>query len=213
MGTERKPVVVGLTGPIGAGKSTVADLLSAKGVPVIDADALGREVWETSDQLRAALAVAFGPAILARDGSIDQRALAREAFASEKATARLNEIVHPFLWARIKAEIAVHRNAPLVVVDAALIVEWRRSLPVDVVVVVAAPESIRKERSRHKYEEEDFHARQARQLDAAGKRAAADIIFDNSGSQAELAVKAELLYNTLSAIAEGDRPPAETLVI
>jgi len=213
VGTERKPVVVGLTGPIGAGKTTVADLLSAKGVPVIDADALGREVWETSDQLRAALAVAFGPAILARDGSIDPRALAREAFASEKTTARLNEIVHPFLWARIKAEIAAHRNAPLVVVDAALIVEWRRSLPVDVVVVVDAPESIRKERSRHKYEEKDFRARQARQLDDAAKRAAADIVLDNSGSQAELVVKAELLYNTLSAIAEGDRPPAETLVI
>jgi len=210
---EPKTLVVGLTGPIGAGKSTVAGFLAAKGVPVIDADALGREVWETSDQLRAALAVNFGPAILAGDGSIDRRVLAREAFASEEAAAKLNEIVHPFLWARLKDEIAARRNAPLVVVDAALIVEWRDSLPVDVVVVVDAPEPVRRERSRQKYEDEDFSARQARQLDAAAKRAAADVILDNSGSQAELAVKAEILYNTLSAMAKGARRLAGTLVI
>jgi dephospho-CoA kinase len=208
-----KTLVVGLTGPIGAGKSTVAELLAARGIPVIDADALGREVWETSEQLRAALAATFGPAVLADDGSIDQRALAREAFASEEAAARLNEIVHPFLWARLEEEVAARRNAPFLVIDAALIVEWRDSLPVDVVVVVDAPESVRRERSRSRYEEEDFSARQSRQLDAAAKRAAADIILDNSGSRAELALKTEILYNTLSGIAQGNPSPGETLVI
>lgn len=187
--------------------------MAARAVPVIDADALGREVWEKSGQLRAALATTFGPAILAPDGAIDQRALAREAFASEEATARLNEIVHPFLWARLKDEIAAHRDAPLLVIDAALIVEWRDSVPVDVVVVVDAPENVRRARSRDKYEDENFSARQARQLNAAAKRAAADIILDNSGSQAELAVKAEMLYNTLWALGQGDRRLQGTLVI
>jgi dephospho-CoA kinase len=213
MGAARKTLVAGLTGPIGAGKSTVAELLAARGVPIIDADALGREVWVASDQLRAALAANFGPAILAGDGSIDQHALAREAFASEEATARLNEIVHPFLWARLKEEVAAHRNASFLVIDAALIVEWRDSLPVDVVVVVDAPESVRRERSRERYDDEDFSARQSRQLDAAAKRAAADIIIDNSGSQAELAIKAGILYNTLSGMARGDQNRAGTLVI
>jgi dephospho-CoA kinase len=213
VGTERQAVVVGLTGAIGAGKSTVASLLAEKGAAVIDADALGREVWETSPRLRAGLAEAFGPQILAPDGDIDRKALAREAFASEKALARLNEVVHPLLWKRLRAEIAAQRNVPLVVVDAALIVEWGRSLPVDVVVVVDAPEGIRKERSRLKYEERDFYARQTRQLDAPAKRAAADIIIENGGSQAELAAKTELLYKILAAIAKGDELPGETLVI
>jgi dephospho-CoA kinase len=211
--SARKALVVGLTGPIGAGKSAVAALLAAKGVPVIDADELGREVWNASDQLKAALAATFGPPVLTPDGSIDRQALAREAFASEEATARLNDIVHPFLWARLTEEIAAHGNDAVVVVDAALIVEWRDSLPVDVVVVVDAPEDVRRERSRHKYDDGDFSVRQARQLDAASKRAAAHIVLDNSGSPAELAVKADLLYNMLSAIAESGHPPAETLVI
>jgi dephospho-CoA kinase len=208
----RKPLVVGLTGSIGAGKSTVAALLAARGAPVLDADVLGREVWETSDQLRAALAVTFGPAIIAADGSIDQRALAREAFASGNTAARLNELVHPFLWARIREEIAGLRDVPFVVVNAALIVEWRGALAIDVVVVVDAPEPTRRERTRGKYDEEDFIARQRCQLDAAAKRAAADIIIDNSGTQAALALKAELLYYKLSSTAERGRPPEGTLI-
>jgi dephospho-CoA kinase len=213
VGEERKPLVVGLTGPIGAGKSTVAGLLAAKGIPVIDADVLGREVWEASDQLKAALAATFGPMILNPDGSVDRQALAREAFTSAEAAARLNEIVHPFLWARLKEEIAGRPKAGVVIVDAALIVEWRDSLPVDVIVVVDAAERVRRERTRDKYEGGDFSARQARQLDAAAKSAAANIVLDNSGSQAELAVKVDLLYNTLSAIAESGRTPTEKLVI
>ena len=213
MAAKKKPLVIGLTGAIGAGKSAVAALLSAKGIPVIDADALGREVWEASAELKDALAAAFGPAIMRADGSVDRRALAREAFASEEATARLNAIVHPFLGARIRDEIAAQRDVPFVVVDAALIVEWGASLPVDVVVVVDAPEGVRRERSRDKYDEADFSARQARQLDAAAKRAAADIIIDNSGSQAELAAKADLLYNELLALANGRGRPAEAPII
>lgn len=213
MAADRKPLVVGLTGAIGAGKSAVAGLLATKGVPIIDADALGREIWEASDQLKAALATTFGPAIVARDGSIDQQALAREAFASPERTAQLNEIVHPLLWARLKEELAAYRNDAVVVVDAALIVEWRDSLPVDVIVVVDAPEDARRERTRDKYDEGDFSARQARQLDAAAKRAAADVVLDNSGSQADLAVKVDLLYNKLFAFAESGQIPTEKIVI
>jgi dephospho-CoA kinase len=194
MPTGKRTLIVGLTGPIGAGKTTVAGLLREKGVPIVDADALGRELLESSSRFKAELAAAFGPSILTADGAVDRRALARAAFASKETAARLNALSHPLLWDRIKGEIAAQKGADIIVIDAALIVEWIKYLRVDVVVVVDAPENVRKARSRHKYEEDDFDARQARQIDAAGKRAEADIIVNNDGSEEKLKEKINVLF-------------------
>jgi len=198
-----KPLVVGLTGAIGAGKSTVAGLLSKKGVPVIDADALGRDVVKTSARVREGLRAAFGPSVFTARGDVDRDALARAAFASEEAAARLNAVVHPALWERIRRELAAHKNADVVVIDAALIVEWGSPLPVDLVVVVDAPEDVRKRRSRGKYGEEDFYARQRRQFDERRKLSRADVVVDNSGSPAELEKKVDILYRVLLETARG----------
>jgi dephospho-CoA kinase len=213
MPTRKKALIVGLTGPIGAGKTTVAGLLRERGVPIIDADALGRELWESSSRFKGELVAAFGPSILTADGAVDRRALARAAFASEEAAARLNALTHPVLWDRIKAEIAAEKGTDIIVIDAALIVEWIKSLPVDVVVVVDAPEDVRKARSRHKYEESDFDARQARQINAAGKRAEADIIVDNAGSEEELREKVDVLFRALKDKAQGKNLSFEPLII
>jgi len=213
MRTRKKALIVGLTGPIGAGKTTVAALLRERGVPIIDADALGRELLESSSRFKGELAAAFGPSILTADGAVDRRALARIAFASKETAARLNALIHPLLWDRIKSEIAAQKGADIIVIDAALIVEWIKSLPVDVVVVVDAPEDVRKARSRHKYEENDFDARQARQIDAAGKRAEADIIVDNAGSKEELRVKVGVLFRALKDMAQDRNLPVEPLII
>ncbi len=159
------------------------------------------------------MAAAFGPSILTPDGAVDRQALARAAFASKEAAARLNALIHPPLWDRIKGEIAAQKGADIIVIDAALIVEWNRALPVDVVVVVDAPEGVRKARSRRKYDENDFDARQARQVDAAGKRAEADIIVDNAGSREELRDKVDLLYRTLVEKARGENLRVEPLII
>jgi dephospho-CoA kinase len=206
-------LLVGLTGAIGAGKSTVAELLSKRGLPVIDADVLGRDVVETSAPVKRRLREEFGPSVFAADGAVDRDALARAAFASEEAAARLNAIVHPELWERVKRELAVRKNADVVVIDAALIVEWGPALPVDVVVVVDAPEGTRKERSRGKYGDEDFYARQSRQLDERRKLAAADVVVDNAGTPAELEGKADLLYELLMDMARGKKPESTPVVI
>jgi dephospho-CoA kinase len=213
MPTGKRTLIVGLTGPIGAGKTTVAGLLREKGVPIVDADALGRELLESSSRFKAELAAAFGPSILTADGAVDRRALARAAFASKETAARLNALSHPLLWDRIKGEIAAQKGADIIVIDAALIVEWIKYLRVDVVVVVDAPENVRKARSRHKYEEDDFDARQARQIDAAGKRAEADIIVNNDGSEEELKEKVNVLFRALKDRAQGKNLPTEPLII
>jgi dephospho-CoA kinase len=201
--TASKTLVVGLTGFIGAGKSTVAELLSKKGVPIIDADALGRDVLATSSSVKKELRAAFGPSIFTACGDVDRNALARAAFASEAAAGQLNAVVHPPLWERIKREVATYEDADVVVIDAALIVEWGTALPVEVVVVVDAPEGVREQRSWSKYGEEDFYARQSRQFDDQRKRARADVIVDNSGSLAELAKKVDLLYGLLLEMTHG----------
>lgn len=213
MPRPRKPLVVGLTGPVGGGKSTVAALLSEKSVPIIDADALGRDVVETSTNVQTELAAAFGPSVITAAGNVDRPALARAAFASEEGTLRLNAIVHPPLWARIKSEVASRPDADVVVIDAALIVEWGAALPVDLVVVVDAPEDARRHRSRDKYDEKDFYARQGRQLDAQRKRARADVIVDNAGSPRELEEKVDRLYRMLKATASGKTARAKPVII
>lgn len=208
-----KPLVVGLTGAVGAGKSTVARLLSQKGVAIIDADALGHGVVETSSRVKTELAAAFGPSIFTAHGGVDRLALARAAFASAEATARLNAIVHPRLWDRIKNEVASRSDADIVVIDAALIVEWGAGLPVDVVVVVDAPEDVRKKRSQDTYDETDFYARQSRQFDARGKKGQADVIVDNAGSWRELENKVDRLYRILKEMARGKTPRAKPVII
>lgn len=213
MVTSSKTLVVGLTGAIGAGKSTVAELLSKKGIPIIDADALGQDVLVTSDRAKNGLRAAFGPSIFTANDDVDRKALARAAFASEEAAERLNAVVHPPLWERIKREVAAYKNADVVVINAALIVEWGAALPVDVVVVVEAPEGVRKRRLRSKYGEEDFYARQSRQFDDRRKRVRADVIIDNSVPLGELAEKVNFLYGLLSEMAHGKTLEAKPLEI
>jgi dephospho-CoA kinase len=208
-----KPLVVGLTGAIGAGKSTVAKMLFEKGVPIVDADAIGQEILETSERARSKLRTAFGPSVFTGDGLVDKVELARAAFASREAVERLNAAVHPALWERIKGELASYRDADVVAIDAALIVEWGAALPVDLVVVVEAPEESRQERSQLKYAADDFRARQSSQLDVARKRARADVIVDNAGSLADLEKKVDRLYEFLSEVAGGKTLAGKPLII
>jgi dephospho-CoA kinase len=206
--TQRKPLVVGLTGAIGAGKTTVAQLLRARRITVIDADELGRRVVEEGAVSAEALAREFGATILNDDGSVDRTALAREAFRSAASAHTLNELIHPALWERLREEIAAHRGESIIVIDAALIVEWEAAVPVDVVVVVEAPGAARLERSRGKYAPADFEARQAQQLDVDAKRAAADVIIDNAGAEEELGPKIDALLGILSRLSAGEPLPS-----
>src|SRR5439155_8635090 len=113
--------IVGLTGGIGAGKSTVAAILAELGARVIDADRIGHEVYGPGTEGHASVVQAFGPRVVAPDGTIDRRALGAIVFHDPGALARLNAIVHPLIAAEIQRRVAAVRaepGAPPIVIEA-----------------------------------------------------------------------------------------------
>ncbi len=133
--------VIGLTGPTGAGKSTVAALWRENGIPVVDADALARQVTVPGSPSLAALVEAFSPAILAADGSLNRGELAKRAFATPESTERLNAITHPAIMAllRQRLEQLADQGHPVAVVDAPLLFEAGVDSLCHRIVAVTAP--------------------------------------------------------------------------
>ena len=149
----RPPVkVVALTGPTGAGKSTVAGWLADRGAAIIDADRVGHEVLR-APEVRLAVVERFGTEILDEDGEIDRKALGRLVFPDALALADLESISHPHLLAELASRIETlqrARVATLIVVDAALWFQWPERPDVDLVLGVKAPLVLRVQRIRER---------------------------------------------------------------
>src|SRR5947208_16533026 len=128
-------LMVGLTGGIGAGKSTVAAMLAARGAVVIDADAIAREVVETGMPALAELVDRFGPEILRPDGSLDRPALAAVAFVDDETRKELAAIAHPAIGAEFRRRVAEAPADAVVVHDVPLLVESRRGFEYGAVLV------------------------------------------------------------------------------
>ncbi|GHG14561.1 dephospho-CoA kinase [Deinococcus indicus] len=178
---------IGLTGSIGAGKSTVAALLRARGLTVLDADEQARLVTQDPEVL-ALLETRF-PGVVA-DGTLDRAALAARVFGDPAALADLNAITHPRVRTRMAAletQAAAH-GAPAVVQDIPLLFEGSLDAQMDAVIVVDAPLPLRVQRvmTRSGLTETEVLARDARQLPAEQKRQRATVIIDNSGDHAHL---------------------------
>ncbi|HVV10310.1 dephospho-CoA kinase [Amycolatopsis sp.] len=176
---------VGLTGGIGAGKSTVARRLAEHGAVVVDSDRLAREVVEPGTEGLAALVEAFGGEILAEDGSLDRPALAAKAFRDEESRQLLNSITHPRIGARTAELVAQVPADGILVHDVPLLVEAGYTANYHVVVVVHAPEETRVKRliELRGMTEQDARARIATQATEEQRRAAADIWLDNGGTE------------------------------
>ncbi|MBQ8683193.1 MAG: threonylcarbamoyl-AMP synthase [Clostridia bacterium] len=140
--------VIGLTGPTGAGKSTVADAWRQLGVPVIDTDGLAREIVQPGSPCLTKLAEVFSPAVLREDGSLDRAELARRAFASPEGAQALNAITHPAIIARTQQllEEAADSGHPVAVVDAPLLFEAGMETICHHIVAVIAPADLRQKR-------------------------------------------------------------------
>lgn len=145
MSMEHKGVIIGLTGQTGAGKSTVADLLRAEGLAVIDADEAARWIMRPGSAVLEALSGEFGADILRPDGTLDRPLLARRAFSSPERTAQLNAVTHPAIIEKMHAEIerAFREGAKAVVLDAPQLFESGENKICDFVVAVTAPEALR----------------------------------------------------------------------
>ena len=195
-----RPHHIGLTGNIGSGKSTVAQLLVAKGAALIDADALAREATQSAEVL-AEIAAQLG-AELVVDGQLDRADTAAKVFGNEAARRTLNGIVHP--WVRResarRAEVLTGEDAPPVIIfDIPLLYENGLETTLDAVIVVDAPLNVRSERAaaRSGLSVEEVCARDNAQLPLEQKVARADYVLDNAATLEHLQTQVDVLWPRL----------------
>ncbi len=195
-------LLVGLTGGIGTGKSTVARMLARRGAVVVDADDLARRAVAPGTPGHARVVARFGRGILGPDGAIDRKRLADVVFSDPAARRDLEAIVHPEVARMFAEEAARHRGTDRIVVYVApLLVEAGRADEFDVLVVVTAPEEAQVERlvRGRGMTEGEVRARIAAQLPQEEKAARADVVLDNGGSIEELERQVEELWRALRA--------------
>lgn len=210
-------ILVGLSGGIATGKSSVARLLAELGAVVIDADAIVHELQAPGQPLLEQLARAFGPGILRPDGSLDRAALGELVFRDPSARARLGALTHPPVIAEMqrRARQALALPGAVVVLDIPLLFEGVKSrsgsalaFDFDLTVLVYAPPELQVERqqSRNGYGRDEALRRVAAQLPIDEKRALADHVIDNSGTPAATSRQVRELYDLLSARAAAAAP-------
>ena len=196
-------LAVGLTGGIGSGKSTVADLLVVRGAVLIDADRIAREVVVPGGPAYGPLVERFGPGILGPDDTIDRPALAALAFADAESVAALNAITHPAI-ARVMAERrrALEATNRVVVLDVPLLTPAHRDLlDLDVVVVVDCPVATALDRlvAQRGMGRADAQSRMAAQASREERLVGADLVVDNSAGPAALAAEVDRVWAALAA--------------
>lgn len=180
-----RPKIIGLTGSIGMGKSTVAAMFAEAGIPVFDADAEVRAMQGPGGALVPAIEAAF-PGSTGPEG-VERDTLGQQVFADKAALARLEAIVHPAVAAKRAAFLAAHADKPAVVFDIPLLFERGGHEGVDTIVVVSAPEDVQRARvlARPGMTEEKFAHIHALQLHDSEKRARADHVIDTGTSLEE----------------------------
>ncbi|MCR3722294.1 MULTISPECIES: dephospho-CoA kinase [Prauserella salsuginis group] len=188
---------VGLTGGIGAGKSTVAARLAELGATVIDADRIAREVVEPGTDGLAEVVETFGEDVLTPEGELDRAALAAKAFADDESRARLNAITHPRIGRRTVELMGQATADAIVVHDVPLLVEGGMGANYHLVLVVDADEDLRVRRlgESRGMDAEDARARIAAQATREQRAAAADVWLDNSGTADLVQAQVDALWN------------------
>jgi dephospho-CoA kinase len=182
-------LLVGLTGGIGAGKSTVADLLAERGAVIVDADEVARAVVEPGQPALAKLVDRFGPGILDADGRLDRSALAKLAFVDDESRRDLEAITHPAINDEFGRRVAEAPSDAIVVLDVPLLVEspQARERGYQTVIVVEAPREVRLARLEARgVDPADAEARMAAQAGDDERRKIATYVVDNSSDRASL---------------------------
>jgi dephospho-CoA kinase len=193
-------LLVGLTGGIGAGKSTVAELLTERGAIVIDGDLIARRVVEPGRPALAAIVERFGPEVLAPDGTLDRPALAARAFGSDEDRLALEAITHPAIGAEFVREMSEAPPDGIVINDVPLLVESQKAAErgYELVIVVEAPRALRLDRLETRgLDRADAEARMAAQATDEERRAVATHLLDNGGTREELAAQVDAVWADL----------------
>ncbi len=193
--------VIGLTGGIGSGKSTVTWCLSELGAVVLDADKIGHEVFKPDTGAWHEVVAVFGRQVLNADGEIDREKLGEIVFSNPEALSRLNQIMHPRMYDLIKARIEEYRRqgVNVVVLEAALLIEADWISLVDEVWVVVASEAVVLNRLKEQrgLAEKETLARIRSQLSADERIKHADVVINNNGNPDELKAKVKELWEKL----------------
>lgn len=207
-GSGGPSVVVGLTGGIASGKSSVARMLADKGAVIIDADVLAREVVAKGTPLLQQIARRFGQGILTAEGSLDRASLGRVVFDSPTARADLEALIHPAVRKRAAELQAAAPDGSVVVHVIPLLVETGQEENFDLVVVVDTDEKTQLSRicARDALDKQAAQSRIAAQAEREVRLAAADEVIDNSGSVADLQHQVDRLWELL--LSKSKRHPA-----
>jgi dephospho-CoA kinase len=197
-------IVIGLTGGIGAGKSTVSGLLARRGAVIVDADLIAREVVEPGGAAYAPIVERFGPGVLGDDGRLDRAAVAAVVFSDPEALAALEAITHPAIQAEMARRVATHDGRDDVVILDIPLLKDRRT-PMAGVVVVDVPEDVAVRRlvEGRGFDEGDARRRIAAQISRQRRRSLADIVVDNSGDPTALADEIDRVWTWIEGLRAG----------
>lgn len=196
-------MIIGLTGSIATGKSTVSRMLKEKGYPIVDADEISRLVVEPGSPVLTSIAEAFGTDVLLSDGSLNREKLGSLIFNDKDKREKLNGIIHPAVRAEMirQKEEWLEKEANTIIMDIPLLFESKLHSYVDKIIVVSAAPAIQRERlmARNGYSAEEADARINSQLPIAEKENGADAVIDNNGTLKETENQLNILLREWNA--------------
>ncbi|MCM8815050.1 MAG: dephospho-CoA kinase [Candidatus Omnitrophica bacterium] len=180
-------ICLGLTGVFGSGKSTVARIFKKMNIPVISCDDIVNKLLKT-EQIKQQIACAFGDEYLNKNGGVKRKKLGTLVFSSTWHREKLNKIIHPRVFEILKEKLDIYRKKGkmAVVVEIPLLFETRSEKLFDVIVTVASPLSIIKERLKEKYSQEEIEMRLKAQMPLDEKISLSDYVINNSGTILQL---------------------------
>jgi dephospho-CoA kinase len=194
-------LVVGLTGGIGAGKSTVSQLLAGRGAVIVDADAIAREVVEPDGPAYQGVIDRFGKEVLRDDGTLDRPALAAIVFSDADALKDLNAIVHPAVGGVIAERLAEESSTNhVVILDVPLLVESGRGDMGGTIVVDCPPEEALRRAVARGLPEDDVRRRMGNQVSREERLAKADFVVDNSGPESALPAEVDRAWEWIQSL-------------
>jgi len=195
-------LVIGLTGGIGSGKSITADMFAARGIPVIDADVIARELVEPGMPALAEITARFGPRVIGADGRLDRNALRQQVFGDPVARADLESILHPRIRQRMRDRIDALDSPYCILVIPLLLETGQRDL-VQRVLVVDAPEAVQRARVRRRddLDSDEIEAVLQAQTDRQTRLAVADDVIHNDSDLSSLEAQVDALHRTYLQLA------------
>ena len=208
---DRSMRLVALTGGIGSGKSSVATRLASKGATIVDSDLMVRELQEPGQPVFVAMVERWGDRIVAEDGTLNRPAVAEIVFGDKAELEAINGIVHPAVKHETRARIsaAADRGVGVVIIDIPLLVETGNRHGASAVIVVDCPVELAVERlvEFRSFDKADAEARVASQASREERLALADLVVDNSGSEADLDDQIDRCWDWLESLDHTPWPP------